>query len=263
MQAPSEVSRAGIATTSRAGAGGLVAGQRPGPADVALAGAGGVRRQRLGRRRRGARGSRRPPRRSGWPASTSRQRDRIVGSTSSTVGAHSIQTVRSVGSSIALSSALQACSVSRSASSTIMICQRRPTGASAERRTRSRTSSTPIESFSVRMTRDVGVASRPAPCGRRGTRRTRPRPLLALQRRGERDRGVGAARPGRAGEQPGMGHAVPAGGGLERLDHRGAGRPGRPRRVMRARGLHRAAGATRSRTAAAISSSRCRASSTR
>ena len=68
------------------------------------------------------------------------------------MGAQSIQTVRSVGSSIALSSALAAWSVSRSASSTIMICHRRPTGASAERRTRSRTSSTPMESFSVRTT---------------------------------------------------------------------------------------------------------------
>ena len=83
---------------------------------------------------------------------TSRHRDRIVGRRSSTVGAHSIQTVRSVGSSIALSSALAAWSVSRSASSMIMICHRRPTGASAERRTRSRTSSTPSDSFSVRTT---------------------------------------------------------------------------------------------------------------
>ena len=83
---------------------------------------------------------------------TRRQRERIVGRRSSTVGAHSIHTVRSVGSSIALSSALAAWSVSRSASSTIITCQRRPTGASAERRTRSRTSSTPIESLSVRTT---------------------------------------------------------------------------------------------------------------
>ena len=68
------------------------------------------------------------------------------------VGAQSIQTVLSVGSSIALSSALQAWSVSRSASSTTMTCHRLPTGARAARRTRSRTSSTPIESFSVRIT---------------------------------------------------------------------------------------------------------------
>ena len=67
------------------------------------------------------------------------------------VGAQSIQTVRGVGSSIALSSALAACSVSRSASSTISTCQRRPTGERPLRRTRSRTSSTPIESFSVRI----------------------------------------------------------------------------------------------------------------
>ena len=133
-------------------AGRLVAGQRPGPADVALAGAGGVRRQRARRRRRRGPGTPATSAAVGVVRVTSRQRERMVGSTSSTVGAQSIQTVRSVGSSIALSSALQAWSVSRSASSTIRICQRRPTGASAARRTRSRTSSTPIESFSVRIT---------------------------------------------------------------------------------------------------------------
>ena len=83
---------------------------------------------------------------------TSRHRDRMVANTSSTVGAHSIQTVRGLGSSMALSSALQACSVSRSASSTMRICQRLPIGVSDARRTRSRTSLTPIVSFSVRMT---------------------------------------------------------------------------------------------------------------
>ena len=126
-------------------AGRLVAGQRAGPADVALAGAGGVGRQRarvdpVGADQEGGHvlGA------SGVASVTSRQRERIVGSTSSTVGAHSSQTVRAVGSSMALSSALQACSVSRSASSTIITCQRRPTGASAERRTSSRTSSTPM-----------------------------------------------------------------------------------------------------------------------
>ena len=76
----------------------------------------------------------------------------MVGRTSSVVGAQSSHTVRAVGSSIALSSALQAWSVSRSESSTIMICHRSPEGARALLRTRSRTSSTPIESFSVRIT---------------------------------------------------------------------------------------------------------------
>ncbi len=56
----------------------------------------------------------------GVASTTSRARERMVGSTSSTVGAQSSQTVRSVGSSTALSSALAAWSVSRSASSTIM-----------------------------------------------------------------------------------------------------------------------------------------------
>ena len=88
----------------------------------------------------------------GVASTTRRVRDRIVGSTSSTVGAHRIHTVRAVGSSIALSSALQACSVSRSASSMIITCHRSPTGESAALRTSSRTSSTPIESFCVRVT---------------------------------------------------------------------------------------------------------------
>ena len=48
---------------------------------------------------------------------TTRQRDLIVVTRSSADGAHSSQTVRGAGSSIALSSALAACSVHRSASS--------------------------------------------------------------------------------------------------------------------------------------------------
>src|SRR4051812_47132597 len=47
------------------------------------------------------------------------------------------------GSSIALSSALSACSVNRSASSTIVTCQRPRIGASAERVTSWRVSPTP------------------------------------------------------------------------------------------------------------------------
>ena len=80
---------------------------------------------------------------------TSRQRERMVGRTSSTVGAQSIQTVRAVGSSIALSSALQACSVSRSASSMMMTWLPWPTGISAARSTSSRIDLTPMLSISV------------------------------------------------------------------------------------------------------------------
>ena len=78
-----------------------------------------------------------------------RQRERIVGSTSSTAGAHSSQTVCGVGSSIALSRALPAGSVSRSASSTTMTCHRPPEGCRAARETRARASGTPIESLRV------------------------------------------------------------------------------------------------------------------
>ncbi len=152
---------------------------------------------------------------------TSRQRERMVGSTSSTVGAQSIQTVRSVGSSMALSSALQAWSVSRSASSTISTCQRRPTGIIAARRTSSRTSSTPIESFWVRTI--VTSACEPVSAVWHSWQLPQPAsgpgPELALERRRERDRRVGAPRPGRAGEQPRVVHPVPVRRGAQRLDH--------------------------------------------
>ena len=52
--------------------------------------------------------------------------------------------------------------------------------------------------------------------------------LLALQRGREGDRGVGAARAGRPGEQPGVGHLARH-GALERARSPGPGRPGRPR----------------------------------
>ena len=120
MQAPSEVSPAGQGDHLAAPVAGLlVGGQRPGPADVALAGAGREappptrRRRRCSTRKRVDLAAR-----SAWPATTWRQRDRIVGSTSSTVGAHSSQTVLGVGSSIALSRVLPVRVVpSRSASS--------------------------------------------------------------------------------------------------------------------------------------------------
>ncbi|RAO59363.1 hypothetical protein PSN01_02691 [Micromonospora saelicesensis] len=61
-------------------------------------------------------------------------------------GAQSRKTVRGGGSSIALSSALPAASVSRSASSMTTTCQRPPDGVLAARSTRARISPTPMES---------------------------------------------------------------------------------------------------------------------
>lgn len=75
-----------------------------------------------------------------------------MGRTSSSEGAHSIQTVRGAGSSTAFSSTLPAPSVRRSASSMTMTCHRPTAGESWARRTRSRVSFTPMESRSVRMT---------------------------------------------------------------------------------------------------------------
>ena len=191
MQAPSEVSRAGIDTTrvrrSRTSSSRASARARPmwpWLARAAWAASPGSTPSARTRKSATSDGV-------GVVSDTSRERDRTVGSTSSTVGAHSIHTVRSVGSSIALSSALQACSVSRSASSTIMICQRRPTGASAERRTRSRTSSTPIDSFSVRTS--VTSAWEPLRTVLHSWQLAAAL-LLALERSSEGHRGVGAAR---------------------------------------------------------------------
>ncbi len=69
-----------------------------------------------------------------------RQRERIVGRTSSTEGAHSSQTVRGAGSSTAFRTALADFSFSRSASSTRMICQRPFAGEVNDLRTVSRMS---------------------------------------------------------------------------------------------------------------------------
>ena len=79
---------------------------------------------------------------------TTRQRDRIVTEMSSgwVDGAQSRKTVRGGGSSTALSSALPACSVSRSASSTSSTCHRPCVGALAARSTSARISLTPIDS---------------------------------------------------------------------------------------------------------------------
>ena len=79
----------------------------------------------------------------GTTSVTIRQRDLIVGTRSSAEGAQSSQTVCGAGSSIALSRALAACSVHRSASSNRTICQRPPVGLPAARSTSSRVCFTP------------------------------------------------------------------------------------------------------------------------
>ncbi len=104
----------------------LVGGQAAGHADVALGGPRGEHRHlrvdavALDQQRPP------PPPAVACAGPTCRQRLRIVTSTSSALGAHSSHTVRAVGSSMALSSALPECSVSRSASSTT-ITRQRPT----------------------------------------------------------------------------------------------------------------------------------------
>src|SRR3954454_2162615 len=83
----------------------------------------------------------------GWRSGTTRHRDRIVTEMSSGCvdGVQSRNTVRGGGSSMALSSALAACSVSRSASSITTACQRPPEGAVPARRTSARISLTPMD----------------------------------------------------------------------------------------------------------------------
>ena len=162
---------------------------------------------------------------------TRRDRDRMVGSTSSGCGAHRIHTVLWPGSSIALSSALLARSWSRSASSTTITCHRLRTGSSEASRTQRRASSTEMMTFSVRLT--VTSGWEPASTLRHSSQCAAPG-LGALQGRGEGDRGVGAARPGRPGEEPGVGHALAAGGGRRAWRRRAAGRRASPRRVTAA-----------------------------
>ena len=67
---------------------------------------------------------------------------------------------------------------------------------------------------------DIGMAAGQRRCGRRGSSpgSRAPAPVLALERGGEGDRGVGAARARRPGEQPGVAHPVPGGGLLQRVD---------------------------------------------
>lgn len=123
-------------------AGGRVGGQGAGALQVAGRGPG-----RLGRGA-GAMPSRRTSASTtasvpGVRRVTRRQRERIVTSRSSAVGVHSSHTVRGEGSSTAFSSALEAASVARSASSNSTIRNRPPVGREAERSTRSRVLSMP------------------------------------------------------------------------------------------------------------------------
>ena len=71
-----------------------------------------------------------------------RQRERIVGSTSSVLGAQRIHTVPGVGSSIDFSSVLALSGLRRSASSSTNTCQGARDGEMLARRTSSRVSST-------------------------------------------------------------------------------------------------------------------------
>ena len=93
--------------------------------------------------------------------------------------------------------------MSRSASSTTRTCQRRPTGASAARRTSSRDLVDADRELLGADHRDVGVR---AGEHRRGRRGTSPQPAVAcaLQGGGEGDRGVRASGARRPGEQPGV-----------------------------------------------------------
>ncbi len=118
---------------------------------------------------------------------TTRQRDRMVTETSSgwVDGVQSRKTVRGDGSSTALSSALPAASVSRSASSMSTTCQRPPVGALAARSTSARISLTAMDSPSGTTSRtsawvpaERGVAVRgtdAAAAGRRTAERRRTR----------------------------------------------------------------------------------------
>ena len=139
---------------------------------------------------------------------TWRQRDRNVTekSSGSSDGAQSRNTVRSGGSSTALSRALPACSVSRSASSMTTTCQRPVLGRRAAVCTISRISPTAID-------RPCGITRRRSAVRARHGRRTCVAVpaaddvgIGALQRGRETQRGDRAARPRRAGEQPGVRH---------------------------------------------------------
>ena len=175
-----------------------------------------TRRPAPGRRRPGGPARRRSPSTGGVRSATTRQRERMVTGTSSgcRLGAQSRKTVRGGGSSIILSTALDAVSVIRSASSTSdrpasapgTARGRRPGPARAPRRRRS----TALGDDDVH----VGVGA-----GQHGPARVAGAVAAvgALQRGGE---GAGGDRPagaGRAGEQPGVGHRGRVGDGRPQL----------------------------------------------
>ena len=137
--------------------------------------------------------------------------------TSSSEGAHRIQTVRATGSSSALSRASAARSVSRSASSMMITRQRRDRRPVRGQR---RPGHAPARPGSTGpRSRGPSTSAWVASTAVRHSRQCPHPPSRALQRRGEGAGGHGATRPGRPGEQPGVGHRGRVGHrALERLD---------------------------------------------
>ena len=107
--------------------------------------------------------------------------------------------------------------------------------------------------------RDVGVGAGEHGVARVALAAAGPRRLLALQRGRERDGGVGAARARGAGEQPGVAHALALGRGPQQLDRSALA----DQAVPDGHGAPLRSGVSRSWTAAAISSTAPPASSTR
>lgn len=147
----------------------------------------------------------------GVSSPTCRHRDRMVGSTSSSEGAHSSHTVLGAGSSTAFNTAFADFSFNRSASSTRITCQR-PV---AERRERLPHRVPHVIGEDLRAHRRHRADIRVRPHERRMTPVTEPasrappeRPVgtHALQRRRERPRRRRPPRPRRPGEQPRMRH---------------------------------------------------------
>ena len=182
-QAPSEVSAAGERHHLAPPVAGLLvaASARARPMWPWLARAANAATPRAHRARRP--GSRPPRRAVGVVSATLRQRDRIVGRTSSSVGAHSSHTVLGVGSSIALSSALPVRLVPEPVGVLDTItCQRRSTGAQRRRGARGRACRrcrAPTSRSACTLTSGWVPASA---VGTRGTRRSRRRGTAARRR---------------------------------------------------------------------------------
>ena len=134
-----------------------------------------------------------------------RQRDRMVATTSSGVGAHRIHTVRGAGSSMLFSKASAPRSVTRSASSMTITCQ------PAESRTHRR--SADQLAHLVHADREQFGTDQGDVWMRTGQRRTAGTAVPAatrvtLQRRGKCSGGIRPAGAWRTGEQPGVAHGV-------------------------------------------------------